>query len=79
MKVKHVAPVGAIQAAVEYSGKSKRQVSVDAGYVPTMLARYTSEKTIPNIGIMAKVAAACGMTLQLTSNDEVIVIDPPTD
>lgn len=79
MTTTHVSPKGAIQAVVEGSGKSKRQVSTDSGYNKSMLGYYTSKGVIPNIGIMAKVASVCGYTLQLVKGSDTIIIDPEDD
>lgn len=72
----HVSPTGAIQAAVEHSGKSKRQVSRDIGRTDSFLAVMTSKGHVPNADLMAHVAKACGMELQLTDGETVIAIKP---
>lgn len=72
----HVSPTGAIQAAVERSGKSKRQVSRDIGRSDSFLAAATSRGNVPSTELMAHVSKACGMELQLTDGETVIAIKP---
>lgn len=81
---KHVSPNDAMNAVIDGSGFSRRQISIRLGFSENTLGSYANTrnantKRIPGLSLMARIADVCGYTLQLVRGDEVIVIDPPTD
>ena len=81
---KHVSPNDAMNAVIDCSGFSRRQISIKLGFNENTLGSYANTKNantkrIPGLSLMARIADVCGYTLQLVKGDEVIVIDPPTD
>jgi len=81
---RHVTPIDAMQAVVNGSGMSRRQVAIKLGFNENTLGTYSNTsnaktKSIPGLALMARIADACGYTLQLVKGDDVIVIDPPND
>lgn len=81
---KHVSPNDAMNAVIDGSGFSRRQISIRLGFNENTLGSYANTrnantKRIPGLSLMARIADVCGYTLQLVRGDEVIVIDPPTD
>ena len=69
---------GAISAAVNGSGKSRRQVSIDLGRNETFIGTAIQRRRDVQTSVMAEIAAVCGYQLQLVGHGETIVIDPPT-
>lgn len=67
----------AIQAMISATGISKRSASLRAGLAETYVNNYTTKNMVPGIDVLARIADACGMRLQMTDGDDVIVIDPP--
>lgn len=69
----------AIQAMISATGTSKRAASMRAGLSESIVGNYTQRGIIPGIDVLARIANACGMRLQMTGGDDVVVIDPPVD
>lgn len=67
----------AIQAMISATGAKKAAIDKRAGFKGQMVSQYTTKNTVPGIDVLARIANACGMRLQMTGGDDVVVIDPP--
>lgn len=79
MKVVHTTATGAMQHMMERTGKSRIALSREMGMSDTYLTTKLQERSKPRTDTLALLANVCGYKLQLVRDDEVIVIDPPTD
>ena len=75
----HVRADEAVRAVVEHSGKSKAQVSRDIGRSSAFIGVTIHKQSVPSAELMARIAEACGMELQLTDGKTVIAIEATPD
>ena len=66
---------GAIQAMVTMTGTTKHGAERAAGYSRGFVQLYTGRRVVPGLDVLAKLARACGMRLQVADDADAIIID----
>lgn len=65
----------ALRRMVTMSGKSAMQVSRDMGVAEKYISMTLSRGSVPKLDTYADIAEACGYSVQLVSQNDVIIVD----
>lgn len=65
----------ALRAVVRASGKSAIQISREIGRQPNYVSSLLHSGSVPSCETFASIAAACGASLQVVLDDEVMELD----